>query len=204
MSTAEPSQIPYDDAIVGEILDKLNDDFSVDYLVDNLFKTTDYTNIESILSNVKRNIFQKNECLKQYLSQNQNQLLSCGDLIDTLKLYSNKSFENASKLSQLITSLENLLSPTTPTPFPQVDGLQTPNLQNPNPKPTLNLEIKAQIFFPELLQILPDLLFTSGYYYLSILLLKQYQSSLSSHQNSNLQNYSFSIQNFLQKNLNSQ
>ena len=82
----------YETQIVNEILDKLNGEFSVDFVVDNLFKTVEINKIESILQNVKKSLMQKNECIKGYLNENQSQLLSCSDLIDSLNKFSDFIF----------------------------------------------------------------------------------------------------------------
>ena len=156
----------FEDQIVYDILDKLNGDFSMDYLIDNMFKTIPNEKIQFVLSCVKKALMEKNECVKNYLNTNQNQLLSCTDLIDDLKSYSDKSIQNATKLTELIHKIEALvLSGTTPSADTCLPDTSTKNLR-------LVIQINTNLFFREFLWQVKETMFNKGYYYLSLLLLK--------------------------------
>lgn len=199
MSGSE-TEINIQNELVVEILDTQGDQNPVDYLVDNLFKTHKIDKIEEILHNVKKNLFQKNDCLREYLSQNQNQLLSCGDLIETLQKYSNTSIENTEKLSEYIQQINEM------TTFEDLQNSelfsnQTNMLKDNKLKTHLFIEMKSKLFTKEILIIQKKVTLKPGYFLAGQVLLKNYLKNVD---DLDYETYAYNIIEYLQENLNNQ
>lgn len=93
--------------LVEEILSNLIEEINIEPLIHNLFQTMQPEEISLLIEKLKHRLSQKNDNLRQLLSNNHQHLFACTDLVDQLKDFSHSAHSNHQKLEELKTLINS-------------------------------------------------------------------------------------------------